>query len=84
MYSIEFAPAAKRQFDKLPKDIQQRLAPRIEALASDPRPSGCMKLSGGDSEYRIRIGDYRVVYDVSEQQLRILVLKVGDRNGVYR
>lgn len=58
-YSVRFGKAAKRQFDKLPRPAQERLADAIAQLASDPRPAGVVKLSGEDGLYRIRGGDYR-------------------------
>jgi len=56
----------------------------IQALATDPRPSGCRKLSGHDDVFRVRIGRYRVLYSIENRRLVIIVLKVGDRKDVYR
>jgi mRNA interferase RelE/StbE len=83
-YRIEFAPAADRQFRKLPRDIQARLKVRIDALMGNPRPRGVEKLQGEDDHYRIRIGDYRVIYQVLDKVLLILVVKIGHRREIYR
>jgi mRNA interferase RelE/StbE len=83
-YSIAFAKAAKRQFDKLPRPAQRRLGDVIAALAVDPRPPGVVKLTGEDRLYRVRSGDYRIIYQVEDERLLILVVKVGHRREVYR
>ncbi len=83
-YRIEFAPRAERQFDDLPREVQERLTPRIEALAENPRPQGVKKLAGEPGLYRLRVGDYRIVYQIRDQELFILVVKIGHRREVYR
>ncbi len=83
-YRILFKPAAQRQFRKLPRDIQRQLAPKIDALAEDPRPSGIKKLSGTESLYRLRSGNFRIVYEIQDDMLIVLIMKVGDRKSVYR
>ena len=84
LYQIEFSRQADRQFRNLPSQIQQRLKSRIDSLAATPRPHGSEKLSGADQLYRIRVGDYRIVYAVEEDRLLILVVKVGHRREIYR
>ncbi len=83
-YRIEFAPAAKRQFDRLPRDVKDRIAPHIDALAGVPRSHGVRKLSGTKDQYRIRVGGYRVVYQVRDEELLVLVVRVADRKDAYR
>jgi mRNA interferase RelE/StbE len=83
-YRIEFVPVANRQFRKLPRNIQARLRVRIDALSENPRPRGVEKLQGEDDLYRIRIGDYRVVYQIQDKVLLILVVKIGHRREIYR
>ncbi|AFL76410.1 type II toxin-antitoxin system RelE family toxin [Thiocystis violascens] len=83
-YSVTFTKASKRQFDKLPRPVQQRLGAVIEQLTRDPRPAGVVKLSGEDGLYRVRGGDYRAVYQIQDERLLILVVKVGHRREVYR
>jgi mRNA interferase RelE/StbE len=83
-YSIQFKPQALRQLEKLPRDAQKRLAAKIEALCDDTFPPGCKKMEGLDDAWRIRAGDYRVVYQVHRGVLLILVLTVRHRKDVYR
>lgn len=83
-YRIEFAPSAAREFRRLPADVRTRISRKIDQLATNPRPPGCKKLAGPADRWRIRIGDYRVIYDIHDQLLRILVLTVGHRGDVYR
>ena len=82
-YRLEFTAGATRQFRKLPKHIQTRLAPYISALANSPRPAGAKKLKGTEG-YRIRVGDYRVLYEIQDNAARILIVSVGHRREVYR
>jgi mRNA interferase RelE/StbE len=83
-YTIQFKPAALRQLKKLPRDAQKRIAERIEMLRDDPFPPGCKKLLGLTDAWRIRVGDYRVVYQVQRGVLLVLVLTVAHRREVYR
>jgi mRNA interferase RelE/StbE len=83
-YVIEVAPAAVRQLRKLDPGARRRVQAAIELLADDPRPPGAKKLVGGDGERRVRTGDYRIVYEIHDQVLRILVLAVGHRREIYR
>jgi mRNA interferase RelE/StbE len=83
-YRIEFAPAAARDFAALPRSVQARLRPRIDALVVDPRPPGVEHLAGGDDLYRIRVGDDRVVYSIADDVLLVLVVRIGHRRDIYR
>lgn len=83
-YSIAYAPSAAKAIRKLDKPTARRLLDAIGALASEPRPSGCVQLKGGDGELRIRVGDYRIVYDVQGDELLVLVLRAGHRREIYR
>lgn len=82
VYRIEFVPAAARQMKNLDPPVRRRLDAAIQVLRSDPRPRACKKLSGRE-EYRIRVGDYRVLYEIEDSVLRVLVVKVGHRRDVY-
>lgn len=84
LYQIEFSRQADRQFRNLPSQIQHRLKSRIDSLATTPRPHGSEKLGGVDQLYRIRVGDYRIIYAVEDNRLLVLVVKVGHRREVYR
>lgn len=83
-YSISYVSSAATTLRKLDKPIARRLLATISQLAEDPRPPGCIQLKGGDGELRIRVGDYRVIYDVYDGELLVLVLHVGHRREVYR
>ncbi|MGF1514952.1 MAG: type II toxin-antitoxin system RelE/ParE family toxin [Elainellaceae cyanobacterium] len=83
-YRIEFAKKAAKAFKTLPVQEQRRMRPKIDALAETPRPTGAVKLSGEESLYRIRVGNYRIIYAVEDKELLILVVTLGHRGGVYR
>jgi mRNA interferase RelE/StbE len=84
VYQVEIAPAAQRQIRKLTTDVQQKIIQRLEALAVDPYPAGVVKMRGEQSLYRVRLGDYRIIYEIQDEELLILVLKVGHRRDVYK
>ena len=84
LYKIEFVKSAEKAFLNLPAYEQQQIRKKVDALAHDPRPSGCKKLSGEDGLYRIRSGDYRVIYMIEDRVLLVLVVKIGHRRDVYR
>ena len=83
-FAVEFSPAAARQLKKLDYAAQRRVQAVIELLAIDPRPPGAKKLTGGEGEWRVRTGDHRVVYEVHDDVLRVLVVAVGHRREIYR
>ncbi len=83
-YKIEISATAERQFKKLAKDVQIRVAKAILELSSDPHPRGCRKLAGYNDVYRIRVGRYRILYSVEQKRLIVIVLKIGHRRDVYR
>ncbi len=82
-YRIELAPAALRQLRKLDRAAQRRVQAAIELLATEPRPTGAKKLVGGTGEWRVRTGDYRVVYQIDDDVLLVLVIAVGHRREIY-
>lgn len=81
-YSIEYAPAAQRQVKKISKQYIENILEKIERLSQNPRPPGVDKLTGTRNEYRLRIGDFRVIYLIEEDQL--LILKAAHRRNAYR
>ena len=83
-YTVEVAPAADRQIRKLDRETQRRVLTALERLSEDPRPSGSVKLQTAEDLYRVRVGDYRVIYEISDRRLLVLVLKVGHRSEVYK
>lgn len=70
-YSVALASSAEKELKKLSGQLTARIVPRIEKLASNPRPTGCKKLKAGDNEWRIRVGDYRIVYTIDDSKLVI-------------
>jgi mRNA interferase RelE/StbE len=82
-YSVLIKKSAERELRKIPKADLQRITQRIKDLAATPRPSGSEKLAGQDS-YRIRQGDYRIVYTVDDSHRLIEIIKIGHRREVYR
>ena len=82
-YRIEVAPSAVRQLRKLDRVAQRRVQGAIELVASEPRPNGAKKLIGGDGEWRVRTGDYRIVYELHDHVLLVLVVAVGQRRDIY-
>jgi mRNA interferase RelE/StbE len=83
-YAVEVSPAAGRQIRKLDRDTQKRVLARIEKLEQDPRPHDASKLQSPEELYRIRVGDYRIVYCIEDDRLLVLIVKVGHRKEVYR
>jgi len=83
-YSIDFRPSALRTLKKLPKEIRQRITEALESLAVQPYPPGVKKLINEDNVYRVRTGDYRILFQVEAKKLLILVLRIGHRRDVYR
>jgi len=81
-YKIEIKKSATKEIAKLPKDMLKRILDKIQSLENEPRPSGCKKLSA-DEKYRIRVGNYRVLYSIEDEKLVIYIVKVGHRKDVY-
>lgn len=82
-YSVQIAPSAWRQLMKLDEKTQGRVDDAIYALAAEPRPSGCKKLRGAQNTYRVRVGDFRIIYDIEDDVLKVLVVGIGNRRDVY-
>jgi mRNA interferase RelE/StbE len=83
-YSVELSPAAARQLRKLEGTVRKRVLKALASLADDPRPSGVKALVGVPHALRLRVGDYRIVYEVHDGRLVVLVLALGHRREVYR
>jgi mRNA interferase RelE/StbE len=83
-YGIEFIPSADRQLRKLARPVQKRISEAIEGLAEEPRPSGVERIAGSNDMWRIRVGNYRVVYMIEDDRLVVLVVRLGPRRSVYR
>jgi mRNA interferase RelE/StbE len=83
-YQINWKPSAEKELRKLPKPMIKRVLVAVSELASDPNPTGSRKLVGSDHSFRVRVGDYRVIYDVQNSELIIEIIRVAHRKDVYR
>ena len=83
-YRLEVKPSVYRALRRIPEAELLRIDSRIRSLAHDPRPTGCKKLTGEESLYRVRQGDWRIVYQVLDGERSVVVLVVGHRRDVYR
>jgi mRNA interferase RelE/StbE len=84
IYRVTVSPAALRQLRKLDPSARRRVQAAVELLATYPRPPAAIQLAGGAGEWRVRTGDYRIIYDIRDEELFILVVRVGHRRDVYR
>ena len=83
-YRVALTASAEKELRALTKNVITRIVPRLELLASIPRPPGCKKLKGGDNEWRIRVGDYRIVYVIDDAARTIDVTRIARRREVYQ
>ena len=84
MYEVYLERRAERDLKKLSAADFNRIVTRIKALADDPRPEGCRKITGSSSDWRIRIGEYRVIYEIDEKSRIVSVIRIRHRREVYR
>jgi len=84
VYEVYTEKAAENDLKRLPATTFQRVIPYIKSLAENPRPSHCRKLTGSKNDWRIRIGDYRVLYEIDEKSKAVKVMRVRHRREVYR
>lgn len=82
-YRVALASSAEKELSALPKKAIARIVSRLEALQITPRPPGCKKLKGGDREWRIRVGDYRIVYLIDDRVRTVDVTRIAHRREVY-
>jgi mRNA interferase RelE/StbE len=82
-YTVEIEPRAQRQLRTLPRDVQRRITDALAALADQPRPPDAKRLTGHDRTYRIRVGAYRILYEIEDRIRIILIIEVGHRRQVY-
>lgn len=83
-YQIEWKESAQKELRKLPHPVVGRIITAVDALAENPFPSGVVKLAGAEHSFRIRVGDYRVIYTVEKAVLTIQIVRVRHRRDVYR
>ena len=81
-YRISLTASAEKELRRLPTKMIARIMPRLEHLSTNPRPPGCKKLRGGDSEWRVRAGDYRVVYEIDDRAKTVDVTRIAHRREV--
>ncbi len=84
LYNIRWKPSATKELRRLPKDSIARILRAVEQLATNPFPATVRKLTGAERSYRIREGDYRIIYTVEADELMIEIVRVGHRKDVYR
>ncbi len=82
-YQVIFTKSAERELKKLPNQVITRVIPVIQKLANNPRPSGCIKLEGSSNRYRVRIGDYRILYLIEDQIKIIEIVGIRNRREAY-
>jgi mRNA interferase RelE/StbE len=83
VYEVLLSKAARKQLASLPVFVHNKIIEDISGLSSLPRPPGCKKLKGYKNSYRIRVGDYRIIYEIEDNVLRILVIAIGHRKDIY-
>jgi mRNA interferase RelE/StbE len=82
-YQVEFARSATKDLRKIDRSRVPQILEKIETLVDEPRPPGCKKLTGSERTYRIRVGDYRVIYEVEDDKLVVLVVRIRHRSEAY-
>jgi len=82
-YALDIKPSARKELERLSNNLIARIAPKIEALAADPRPSGCKKLRGYKDLWRVRVGTYRLVYIIDDHRKTVSVTRIAHRREVY-
>lgn len=82
-YRVVIPRSVQKQISKLPAQVKPRIEERIKDLADEPRPRDCIKLKGTESEYRIRVGQYRIRYEIYDRDLIITIIAVAHRKDVY-
>ena len=83
-YTVRWDSRTSKTLDRLPDDVRGRVLRKLEALQEDPRPFGVAKLAGPEDLYRLRVGDWRIVYAIRDRELVVIVIRIGHRREVYR
>jgi mRNA interferase RelE/StbE len=83
-YALEFTVSAAQEFRALDRQMQRRVSAKVAELATDPFPPGVQKFHGEEHHWRIRVGDYRVIYRVEKRRVVIVIVRIGHRREVYR
>jgi mRNA interferase RelE/StbE len=82
-YFVEVVRGAQKQLERIPADVQERVLAALEGLAESPRPDGCSKLAGREA-WRVRVGDYRIIYEVHDDKQVVIVVVIRHRKDAYR
>ncbi len=82
-YSLETKPTAQKELDELPDNVLARVVVKIDSLAHNPRPAGCVKLKGSKDQWRIRVGDWRVLYTLDDSARLVSITRIKHRREVY-
>ena len=83
-YRVALTASAEKELQGLPSKVVTRIMPHLEKLEASPRPPGCKKLKGADKEWRIRVGDYRIVYEIDDAAKTVDVTRIAHRREVYQ
>jgi mRNA interferase RelE/StbE len=83
-FSVRLDHRTCKALDRLPGDVRNHVVRKLKALEDDPRPPGCVKLAGAEDLYRVRTGDWRIVYAIRDRELVVVVIRIGHRREVYR
>ncbi len=83
-YQVDIAPAAQREFKRLPPEVVRKVDAAMLELERNPRPHGCTKLEGSEDEYRVRVGDYRILYVMNDKAKLVTIAHVRHRRDAYR
>ena len=84
MYTLLIERDAEKGFKRIPKNISNKLITKIKSLKDNPKPGGCRKITGSENDYRVRVGDYRVIYEINENNKQVIILAVGHRKDIYK
>ena len=82
-YIVELKQSARKELERLPNALIARIVAKLESLEENPRPAGCKKLKGGDDEYRVRVGEYRIVYVIDDRKVIVTITRIRHRRDVY-
>jgi mRNA interferase RelE/StbE len=82
-YELDLSPEVQRQLKKLPRQVKVGISKALNGLKQEPRPPGCMKLRGYENQWRVRVGQYRIAYEIYDSQLKVHVIEVGKREHFY-
>ena len=83
-YRVEILRAPQKLLARLPQNTRRQIQNALDSLGEEPRPKGTIKLKRYDDLYRVRVGDWRIIYAIEDEQLVVLVIEIGSRGGVYQ